>query len=638
MCISDWEMTKHFPPAGMTVHVCHSTRSEFLRRRTISEHQRRILTNPACRDRRIGVAKARKHFHFFRSSHHPENSPRAVEYRIRQGHPAPLLINTGQGDITVGDQMSLAVVVCDGDVIVESHIGSSLVVARGKIHAKGMTYRSVLVAGEKVTVDDVNRVAKKYLQTSNRTVGVYVPTQQPQRTPIAAPPDATSVVKEYSGRPEYSVGEAFDVSPAAIEARVKRSTIEGIKVALLPKKNRGGTVNVQLRLRYGSAKSLFGMSQACEFLPVLMARATQQANSEQLADRLDELQSTLEASGGAGEATFAIQTKREHLIAVVDVLRQVLREPALPNDELEILKQRRASELEEQASEPQALAPRLISQKMNPYPAGDVRQQPSLTDELKLVQQIELATVKKVYAEFLSAQAGELVVVGDFDEPALAKSLKAALEGWKSKSPYERIARTAEQPPKPDTVRIKTPDKANATYFAGLLLSLRDDHTDYPALVMGNEVLGGSGFASRLMSRIREKEGLSYGVMSSFRSSPLDPRSTFSLFAICNPVNADKVVALAREEIELLCKDGVTDEELSDSQQGWIKGQEADRGDDRKLAALIDGSLFAGRTLDHQAKLEAKVLALKREDIATALRKHLDPAKFVNAIAGDIKP
>ena len=490
---------------------------------------------------------------------------------------------------------------------------------------------------ENVTVADVNAVAKKYLQQSNRTVGVYIPTQQPQRTPIAAPPNVKELVKDYTGRSENSAGEVFDVSPAAIEARIKRSSIEGVKVALLPKKNRGGTVTLQLKLRYGSAKSLFGMSQACEFLPGLMTRGTKDLTSEQLADKLDELQSTLVASGSPGEATFLIQSKREHLTEVIDVLRQVLREPALAESEMELQKQRRETELEEQSTEPQALAPRLISQKLNPYPAGDVRFQPSLPDELKLIKALDLAAVKKIYTDFLSAQAGELVIVGDFDETATLKGLTTALAGWKSKIPYERIARSGEQPPKPETIRIQTPDKANAMYFAGLLMPLKDDHPDYPALLIGNEILGGSGFASRLMSRIREKEGLSYGVMSSFRSSALDPRSTFSVMAICNPVNAEKVVSLAKEEIERLAADGITESELTESQQGWIKGAEADRGDDGKLASILSSYLFAGRTLEHQAKLEAKIRALKREDVTAAIKKHIVPSKLVNAIAGDLK-
>ena len=98
------------------------------------------------------------------------------------------------------------------------------------------------------------------------------------------------------------------------------------------------------------------------------------------------------------------------------------------------------------------------------------------------------------------------------------------------------------------------------------------------------------------------------------------------------------MVALAREEIERLIAEGITDEELADSQQGWIKSSEADRGDDGKLASILSSYQFAGRTLEHQAKLEAKIRAVTRDDVTSALRKHINPAKLVNAIAGDIKP
>lgn len=488
-----------------------------------------------------------------------------------------------------------------------------------------------------VTLNDVNRVAKQYLTTSNRTVGVYLPTKEPQRTEISPPPNVETLVKDYKGNQEDAAVEEFDASPKAIEARVKRSKIEGVKVALLPKKTRGKTVSMQLRLRYGSASTLFGQTQACEFLPQLMARATKSLTSEQLADRLDELQTTLVGSGAPGEVTFTIQSKRDNLLPALDVLRQVLREPALPQSELDILKQRRSGELEEQSSEPQMLAIRYVNQKLNPYPAGDVRSLPTLADEVGLVNHVDVAAVKEIYDEFLSAQAGEVVLVGDFDEAAVTTELKKILSGWKSKVPFERITRTVEKTPKPETERINTPDKANALYFAGLLFPMRDDNPDYAPLLVGNEVLGGSGFASRLMSRIREKEGLSYGVASAFRSSALDQRSTMSVYAICNPVNVEKVVTLASEEISRLLKDGITDEELSDSKEGLVKGQEADRGDDMKLTVILANALFAGRTLEFQEKLDAKIMSLTKDDVVNALRKHIDPAKLVNAIAGDLK-
>lgn len=487
-----------------------------------------------------------------------------------------------------------------------------------------------------VTTADVNRVAKKYLQVSNRTVGQYLPTTEPQRTPIDAPPEVATLLKDYKGRADFSVGEAFDASPAAIEKRVQRGTVEGVKTAFLPKKVRGGNVVLTLRLRYGKADSLFGLGPACEFLPELMTRGTKSMSAAEISDRLDELNASWRASGSAGSAEFTVQTKREHLKDVIDLLRQVLREPSLPTAEFSILQQQKLSTLEEQATEPQAIAPRVVNQQLNPYPPGDVRHFPSMADELKLIEKLTVADVKRVYDEFLSAQAGEVVVVGDFDEASTKAALTAALGGWKTKQPYERITRSSEGAKKGETVKVVTPDKANAMYFAGLVLPLSDADADYPALVIANEAFGGSGFASRLMGRIREKEGLSYGVGSAFRAASLDPRATLSMYGIANPQNIEKVVTLAQEELVKLLKDGITDQELAESQQGWLQGEQQKRGDDAQLAAVLANALHAGRTLEFNAKVEAAVSKLTKADILKALNKHIDPKKLVNGVAGDL--
>src|SRR5207248_2963627 len=95
---------------------------------------------------------------------------------------------------------------------------------------------------EQVTPEQVKQAASKYLARSNRTVGVFVPTASPERTPVPPTPDVAKLVDGYKGREATESAEAFDVSPLAIEERVKRpDAIEGVKVALLPKKTRGGT-------------------------------------------------------------------------------------------------------------------------------------------------------------------------------------------------------------------------------------------------------------------------------------------------------------------------------------------------------------------------------------------------------------
>jgi len=489
-----------------------------------------------------------------------------------------------------------------------------------------------------VTLADVNRVAKQYLQTSNRTVGIYIPTAEPQRTPVASTPDVDAVIWGYTGRPEFSIGEAFDPTPAAIEARVKRSKIEGVKVALLSKKNRGGSVIVRLRLRYGSAKSLFGLGTACSVLPSLMIRGTKSLSAEQLQDRLDELQTTLVADGKAGEAEFLMQTKREHLVDALGVLKQIIREPVLPEAELEILKRDSHGTLEESSTEPKMLAMRAVQQKLSPYPKGDVRYYPSIAEELDLVERLDRSTLQRLYGEFLSAMAGELAIVGDYDEVSATQAAAKMLSDWKSNQPFERIQYSAEEPPAPESIRIQTPDKANAMYFAGLVFPLRDDDADFAAMIVGNDILGGSGFASRLMGRIREKEGLSYGVGSVVRAMSLDRRATFSMYAISNPQNVDQVVTLAREEIELFMKDGITEAELDESKRGYLESQQASRGEDVKLAQLLVDSLFTGRTLKFQADLEDRVEKLTQDQVRTAMQKYIVPSRLVNAVAGDLPP
>ena len=225
---------------------------------------------------------------------------------------------------------------------------------------------------EQVTPEDVQSVAAKYLQRNNRTVGMYIPTAKPERVAIPSTPDVDALVSNYKGRDPIAAGEAFDVSPANLEARTLRFTLpEGIKVALLPKKTRGEKVHATLTLRYGNAENLKDFEAAASFLPQLMLRGTKHLTRQQLIDELDRLKANLSAGSGqgrggrggggapaasAGSVSFSIQTKRDKLPAVLDLLRQVLREPTLPEEEFEILKRERLAGLEQMRTEPSALA------------------------------------------------------------------------------------------------------------------------------------------------------------------------------------------------------------------------------------------------------------------------------------------
>ena len=134
-----------------------------------------------------------------------------------------------------------------------------------------------------------------------------------------------------------------------------------------------------------------------------------------------------------------------------------------------------------------------------------------------------------------------------------------AMGGWKSDVEFARIPTDANTQVPGMRKEILTPDKANALYYGSEQIAMRDDHPDYPALVVGNYILGASALSSRLGNRVRQKEGLSYSVASGLNAHPIDQRTVFTVYAICNPENKDKLFQVIREEILMLLEEGITE-------------------------------------------------------------------------------
>jgi len=509
---------------------------------------------------------------------------------------------------------------------------------------------------EKVTPEAVQAVAARYLQRNNRTVGLFIPTDKAERVVIPATPEVSLLVSDYKGRAPMSEGEVFEATPANIEARVQRNELpEGIKVALLPKKTRGEEVHAALTLRYGNEENLKDFESVASFLPELMLRGTKQLTYQQLRDELDKLKATLSAgsAGGAGRGRrgggggaavapagavrFSIQAKRDTLPAVLEILRQVLRTPTLPADQFEVLKRQRLANLEQTLTEPGALAPRLLQRRLNPYSKDDIRYVPTIEESIERLRGVTHNRVAQLYRDYLGSQAGELTIVGDFDPNDCLPALKETLRGWIATKPYARITSPISSEITGSQHKINTPDKANATYTAGLVFPLRDDDPDYPPLLMGNYLLGSGALSSRLGTRVRQQEGLSYSIGSSLTVSSFDQRAGLTITAICNPQNIRRVEKAVQEELERLLRDGVTKEELDQGRQGYLQAQKVGRSSDSALLGILANLSHVGRTMAFQDELEKKIQALTPEQIVAALRKHIDPKKLVIVTAGDFE-
>lgn len=491
---------------------------------------------------------------------------------------------------------------------------------------------------ENVTVEDVQRVAESYFVRSNRTAGLFEPTKQPSRADVPPTPNLADMIGDYQGREQIAQGEAFDTDAMAIESRISREALSsGVKVALLPKKTLGESIQLRLVLRYGSVDTLKGQAPVAELLPSMLKKGTENLSRQDIDDALDQYSAKLRVSGKPGELVVTLKTIRGNLLPVMEVLEEVLKRPAFPEDQLTLLQQSWLAQAAQRIDSPMAIAANTVQKKISVYEPDDPRYIAGLAEEADRIRSVTPGALKSLYSSLLSGATGELTIVGDFDPQEVTPLIDTMLAGWKSEVPAEHIPAIPVANAKGDFQKINTPDKEQATYFAGLTFPMRNDHPDYAALTIGNQILGGGALSSRLGDRVRQNEGLSYGISSQVSASAVDERAVFYIYAITNPTNADRLKEIIDEEVARLLKDGITDEELQSQKYGFLESQKRVRSDDETLAQLMGRHLQTGRTMEFTAEFEKRISELTVEDVNKAMRKHIRPERLYIVMAGDFE-
>ncbi len=489
---------------------------------------------------------------------------------------------------------------------------------------------------EKVTLDQVQKTAEKYFIPSNCTVGLFVPEKQPVRAEVPEPPAVEKMVEGYTGKAVVSQGESFDASPANIDRRTIRGEMAGgLKIALLPKKTRGSQVTAVLRLHFGDENNLRGQSFVGGLAGQMLMRGTAKRTRQQIRDELDRIKAQVNVGGNASGASARITTTRENLPAAIDLVFEMLKESVFPENEFDQLKRQVLASLEGAKSQPQTIASTALQRHLIPYPKDDVRYVPAIEEQIEGIQNVTLDQVKQFHAQYYGLAEGELAIIGDFDPESIQQQVAKHSRDWKSRQNYARILRKYLEV-KPAAAAFETPDKANAMWMAGAAFRLTDTAPDYPALLFGNYLLG-QGMNSRLFARIRNKEGLSYGVGSQLIAGAKDDHALFIAFAICAPENAPKVEASFRDEMKKILSEGFTAEEVEAGKKSWLQSLQVSRENDEELVGRIAGYAYEDRTMAFDAALEEKVKALTPAEIRAAMARYLDPAGLTYMRAGDFR-
>lgn len=488
----------------------------------------------------------------------------------------------------------------------------------------------------KVTKADVDKVLREYLVRSNRTTGLFDPVEKPERAAIPVVNGLATTLKDYKGGKGVKLGEQFEPSYENIFNRAQFGAInEKVRYALLSKKSRNEQVTVRVSLGFGNEEALKGTSATANLLPQIMRRGTKTMSRQQMEDTLSKLKAQIIPQSGPGSLGFSVIARREVLPQVLSLLTEIIRDPSFVESEFEVLKNQAREGLVRGMSEPMPLAQRALLRTLFPYPDGDVRKTPTIEESLENNKKLSLEGVKKLYTEQLGAEDVELVAVGDFD-PDLVKGFLAKLTtDWQAKTPFKRIEFKAFPDLAGSKQVINTPDKANAFYLAGFSLGLRDDDPNGPTLELANFLLGGGTLSSRLGNRVRQKEGLAYGVNSNLTIDNKDYLSRWLIFASCNPTAIVKVEKAIGEEVEKVTTEGFTPTEIAEGSKALLAEAKNGRASDSGVVAILVDALEAKRGVDFYLNQDKKLVGLDTKEVNTVIKTYLLPKRLIIVEAGD---
>ncbi|SOY68290.1 M16 family metallopeptidase [Cupriavidus taiwanensis] len=513
----------------------------------------------------------------------------------------------------------------------------ALGIALSEAIAKG-DWRLFFLARDRIettTLADVQRVAQNYFQASNRTLGVFLPAEQPLRAQVPAAPDIAAMVSGYQGRPALAAVAPFDPSPANIEAHTTRQTLaNGMQLALLPKPARGEVVHGVLVLRMGDAQSLHGLTTVGALTAAMLRRGSAGMDRQQIADRIEALRARVGISGGSEQVTVSFETRRAHLPEVLALLRGLLRAPTFPEAEFETLRQTSIAELESVQREPGVLASNALGRHGDPYPVGDPRHARTIAENVADLRAATLAQVRDFHARFYGASHAQLSLVGDFDGAAAAAQVAELFGDWTAPQPYARVDRPFVPIP-PAEFTLPTPGKANAVYLATAPIDLTNDAPDYALMMIANRVLGGASLRSRLADRLRQRDGVSYGASSWMQVGALDRAGRFGVRAQYAPQSLPRVQRAVNEELERLVREGITAQELHEAVSGLLQQGMVSRSHDAALAGALASQLYLGRTMAFTAQLEQRLRDATTETVNAAIRCYMQPGMLSRAYAGD---
>jgi zinc protease len=485
-----------------------------------------------------------------------------------------------------------------------------------------------------VTAKDIDEVARKYLYNTNRTLGVFIPTKDIAKAAISSETKPVSTDSLAKVVPRV-IGDEFDSSTKNIHQRVDwTKSNHGIHVNFLPVRLNGDQVKLDLSLRFGTDKSLFGLAEVGELAGKLIGYATRSKSEEELEDALTDLDVELEINGSPEGLTVSIEVPRNNLNAALKLVAEMMREPLITKSDFEREKNSLIEGISAMELDPSSLATNYLERRLDTTSAGHVHHVHTLSETRQRFSMVTLEQVQEFLRKFYGSGSMAATIIGSVDKAETASLVDTLFSNWRSDVNYQKVKKSAKEL---DAGRfaIDTPGKANGEVMMATSVEVNQKSGDYAAFLLASQIFGGDSSRSRLNFRIRERDGLSYTVGSEAELSDDDERGYWYAFATAAPENISRVESAMKEETLRALKGGFTKEEVEEAKQSWLESEPLSNANFSGLANRISSKSLKNKTFQNDLQLSDAIRKLDVAAVNMAFRKYFSSEKMLFILAGD---
>ena len=477
-----------------------------------------------------------------------------------------------------------------------------------------------------VTVDDVNRVAKKYLDFDHAISAILTP--QPSDKPISS--------KSFGGKESFATSKNANVKlpswakklteqlpiPVSTLNPFTTNLANGIKLIVQPE-SVSGTVGVYGRIKNNAkVQVLAGQDGVDEALGKLFSYGTKSLDRLAFQKALDDI--------GANESAgtdFSLQVLAENFERGVQLLADNELSPALPEDDFKIIQPQLAAQVAGELQSPDHIAGHKLTTSL--FPTGDPATRETTPTTIKT---LTLDDVKNYYTSAFRPDLTTIVVIGKISPESAVATIEKYFGGWTASGEKPNTL----FPPAPmNSVSVThVPDASRVQDKVTLAetLTLTRTNSDYYALQLGNHVLGGGFYATRLYRDLREKAGLVYYVGSSFNIGLT--RGVYQAPYACDQPNVAKARAIIVSNLKQMQDKKVSAQELKQAKLMLLRDIPLSESSIDSIAQGWLARSALGLPLDEPVLAGRIYLKLTASDVQAAFKKWVRPSDLVQVAQG----